>query len=84
MEKVYVVVFEADHESSLGAFKHLSNAEKFCEEHDWMWIDENMFDWALEIIEDCADNWVGYDDEDDNDLGYQEEDTDYFSVVAFA
>lgn len=62
-DTVYVVVFEYDHESSLGAYRSRESAEQFCEDNDWSFIDENGFEWTLDIIEEDADEWSGCADD---------------------
>lgn len=33
----------------LTTFEDAKEAEDFCEEHDWCWVDENGFEWHLEM-----------------------------------
>lgn len=48
--------------SAFGVKHHLvgqlteEEAYNFCVEHNWRWLDENEFEWSLEI-EDDYDEW---------------------------
>lgn len=51
MENIYTVIIVSGggvrHE--LTSFETEKEAEKFCDEYEWRWIDENGFEWYLDI-----------------------------------
>lgn len=47
-----VLVSSGVKQDFMSGFASEYEAEKFAEKHDWVWLDENQFEWCMEIEED--------------------------------
>ena len=47
-----VLVSSGVKQDFMSGFASEQEAEEFAEKHDWVWLDENQFEWRMEIEED--------------------------------